>query len=243
MEPGKTGPLQIGFGFLNFADATSTNFMRGAWGGAPNVAEFDYYPSGYYDSAASFGTLPRPRRLRLSPAVNSRHYAPASLILPARAADQPADSRPADLLRRQPNGGARGDDQRRAAGAAARLVLNTPANSQFTAADDFRVDMFSISSYSSIGDDLRFGPGPRHGGQSGGRPARRRSPDLTAPSPQRRLAGAVLSHSNWLYTLERTSDFSPGRRYRDAPRHGGTSMTLQDTNAPPAQAFYRVRAD
>src|ERR1039458_2423508 len=35
MEPGKTGPLQIGFGLLNLAGATSTNFMRGAYGGAP----------------------------------------------------------------------------------------------------------------------------------------------------------------------------------------------------------------
>ncbi len=49
VEPGKTGPMEIGLGFLNLAGATSTNFMRGFWGGAPNVAEFDYYPAGYYD--------------------------------------------------------------------------------------------------------------------------------------------------------------------------------------------------
>ena len=49
VEPGKTGPLEIGVGFLNLAEATSTNFMRGAWGGAPDVAEFDYYTDGYYD--------------------------------------------------------------------------------------------------------------------------------------------------------------------------------------------------
>jgi len=30
VEPGKTGPLQIGIGLLNLAAATSTNFMRGA---------------------------------------------------------------------------------------------------------------------------------------------------------------------------------------------------------------------
>ena len=51
VEPGKTGPLEIGLGFLNLAEATSTNFMRGAYGGAPDVAEFDYYTSGYYDYA------------------------------------------------------------------------------------------------------------------------------------------------------------------------------------------------
>ena len=33
------------------------------------------------------------------------------------------------------------------------LVLNSPTNSNFAAADDYSVDMFSITSYSSIGDD------------------------------------------------------------------------------------------
>ncbi len=33
------------------------------------------------------------------------------------------------------------------------LVVNSPANSQFTPEDNFHVDMFSISSYSSAGDD------------------------------------------------------------------------------------------
>src|ERR1700679_1262031 len=42
VEPGKTGPLQLGFGFLNFnplnlMNATSTNFMRGDFGNAPDV--------------------------------------------------------------------------------------------------------------------------------------------------------------------------------------------------------------
>jgi hypothetical protein len=32
VEPGKTGPLQLGVGFLNYAGATSTNFMRGSFG-------------------------------------------------------------------------------------------------------------------------------------------------------------------------------------------------------------------
>src|SRR5690242_659345 len=49
VESGKTGPLEIGFGFLNFSGATNTSFMRGAYGSAPNVAEFGYYAHGYYD--------------------------------------------------------------------------------------------------------------------------------------------------------------------------------------------------
>ena len=82
VEPGKTGPLEIGFGFLNFAGATSTNFMRGAWGGAPNVAEFDYYPSGYYDYGGyHLAHRSELRRLRSSPGLNSQHYAPDPWLL------------------------------------------------------------------------------------------------------------------------------------------------------------------
>src|SRR6516164_11579869 len=42
-----TGPMQLALGFLNLADATDPGFQRGA-GVSPNVAEFDYYPSGYF---------------------------------------------------------------------------------------------------------------------------------------------------------------------------------------------------
>jgi len=48
-EPGKTGGMEFGIGFLNLGNATSTNFMRGVFGGAPSLAEFDYFPPGYYD--------------------------------------------------------------------------------------------------------------------------------------------------------------------------------------------------
>ena len=61
VEPGKTGPLQIGLGLLNLAVATSTNFMRGAWGSAPDVAEFAYYTSGYYDYGGRHLSFPRQR--------------------------------------------------------------------------------------------------------------------------------------------------------------------------------------
>jgi len=49
IEPGKTGGLEIGFGFFNFATATNTSFMRGSFGGAPNLMEFDYFPKGYFE--------------------------------------------------------------------------------------------------------------------------------------------------------------------------------------------------
>ena len=51
---GMTGGFEIGLGFLNFGDATGTNFLRGVFYpigapiGAINLVEFDYFPSGYF---------------------------------------------------------------------------------------------------------------------------------------------------------------------------------------------------
>src|SRR5258705_9508747 len=47
IEPGKTGPLEIGFGFFNLGMATNASFSRAFF--SPNVVEFDYFPYGYYD--------------------------------------------------------------------------------------------------------------------------------------------------------------------------------------------------
>jgi hypothetical protein len=243
-EPGKTGPLQIGFGFLNFAGATGTNFVRSAWGGAPNVAEFDYYPSGYYDYGFIWEVVPTMTPSFIS-GINSKHYAPASLDayeheLPTNqtvhvrlvysAASQTAS------LALTINGAPLAP--------LPDLVLNTPANSQFTAADDFRVDMFSISSYSSNGDD--FNSVLAHGTVD----------NLEVKAllvPVSRVTGAFtaegawlaqfFSHSNWFYTLERTTNLQSWIPVSETRRGNENDMVLQDTNAPATRAFYRVRAD
>jgi hypothetical protein len=245
VEPGKTGPLQIGFGFLNFTGATSTNFMRGAWGSAPNVAEFDYYPSGYYD----FGGYTWPIVPTATPSfisgINSQHYAPAYLDayeyeLPT---NQPVHvrltydgvSQTATLVMTT-NG--------MPLGTMPGLVLNSPTNSQFTGGDDFRVDMFSISSYSSTGDD--YDSVLAHGTVG----------NVVVMASLRsigRLSGAFTTngvwqaqffgHSNWLYTLECTTNFGSWTPVSPTLRGTEDDMILQDTNAVVAKSFYRVRAE
>ena len=42
-----TGPLSLALGFLNLTNAMDPGFERGA-GVSPNIAEFDYYPAGYF---------------------------------------------------------------------------------------------------------------------------------------------------------------------------------------------------
>ena len=52
-----------------------------------------------------------------------------------------------------------------------------------------------------------------------------------------------FTHSNWLYTLERTSDLKRWTPVSATLRGTEDNMSLQDTNPLPAQAFYRVRTD
>ena len=245
VEPGKTGPLQIGFGFLNFAGATSTNFMRGVWGGAPNVAEFDYYPAGYYD----FGGSPWPIVPTSTPsfisAVNSQHYAPA--YLDAYEYELPTNQTvhvrlTYDGLSQTATLAATTNGM--ALGTLPGLVLNSPTNSQFTGIDDFRVDMFSISSYSSTGDD--YDSVLAHGTVS----------NLQVTATLRaigRLSGAFTTNgvwqaqffgrSNWLYTLECTTNFGAWTRVSPTVRGTEEDMILHDTNAVGAGSFYRVHAE
>jgi len=244
LEQGKTAPLEIGFGFLDFAGATSPDFVRSAWGGAPNVAEFDYYPAGYFDFGGGYiyDIVPTTTPSFIS-GVNSKHYAPAALddyeyelptnqvvhlrftynglsqtaTLAVTTNGTPLETLPA-------------------------LVLNSPTNSQFTAADDFRVNMFAISSFSSADDVYSV---LAHGTVS--------NLVVTASlRPIGQLSGGFdangfwttqfFARSNWVYTLERTSDFGSWTNASATLRGTEDTMTLQDTNAPQAQAFYRVRA-
>ena len=48
--------------------------------------------------------------------------------------------------------------------------------------------------------------------------------------------------TNWLYVLERTTDFQHWSAASAIPGVSGT-MQLQDTNPPAANAFYRIHAE
>ena len=245
VEPGKTGPLEIGIGLLNLAQATSTNFMRGAYGGAPNVAEFDYYADGYYEDGGVIYPSPASTVPSFVPGTDPHHYAPVyvSVYETELPTNQTVHVRLAYT----------GGDQ------TARLsvttngvllsqlppqVLSDSGNSQVTPADNFRVDTFSISSYSSDGD--YFDSVLAHGAVD----------NLVVQAalvPVSEIAGAFtaggnwqaqfFTHTNWLYTLERTLDFKSWASVSATLRGTEDLMTLPDTNSLPAQAFYRVRAN
>jgi hypothetical protein len=244
VEPGKTGPLQIGFGFLNFTDATSRNFMRGAWGGAPNVAEVDYYPAGYYDFGGSIWPIVPTTTPSFISGVNSQHYAPEYLD----AYEYGLPTTQTIHLRLTYHGLSQtatlavttnGVPLETLPG----LVLNSSTNSQFTSADDFRVDMFSISSYGSNGDDydsvLAHGTVGNLVVTALLRPIGQLSGGFTSNGVWQ---AGFFGRSNWLYTLERTTDL--GSWMPVSPTFRGTedTMFLLDTNAVAVKAWYRVRA-
>ncbi len=244
VEPGKTGPLEIGFGFLNFTDAASTNFMRGAWGGAPNVVEFDYYPAGFYDFGGSLWPIAPTTTPSFISGVNSQHYAPEYLT--AYEYDLPTNQTihvrltydglgQTATLAVTTNG--------TPLATLPELVLNSPTNSQFTAVDDFRVDVFSISSYSSNGDDydsvLAHGTVGNLVVTATARPIGWVSGGFTSDGVWQ---VQFFGRSNWLYTLECATDLGSWAAVSPTVRGTGDNMVLGDTNAVAARAFYRVSA-
>ncbi len=241
VEPGKTGPLQLGFGFLNFTNATSAGFMRGVFGTVPNVAEFNYYPYGFYDFGGAIFEAAAATSPSFISGVNSFAYAPVNVSvynneLPTNqmvhitfrytASNQTA------VVRVTTNGVPMTSFPD--------LLLNS-ANG-FADSDDFRVDVFSISSYSSAGDD--YNSVLAHGTVD--------NIVIDLPPPVQNLTGAFSNgvwqaqfnaHLNWLYTLERTTNFVSWTDVSLPTSGNRTNLFLQDTNAVSDKAFYRVRAE
>lgn len=241
VEPGKTGPLQLGFGFLNSTNAMSANFMRGSFGNAPNVAEFDYYPDGFYDFGGFIFEAPAATFPSFISEADSTHYAPGNISiynneLPTNQTVQVTFAYTASnqtaVVTLTTNGISMGSFPS--------LVLDT--NNNFTESDEFHVNMFSISSYSSAGDD--FDSVLAHGTVD--------NIVVTLPPPVQNLTGAFSNgvwqaqfndHLNWLFTLERTTNFSSWEDVSLPTTGNRTNLFLQDANPVSDKAFYRVRAE
>jgi hypothetical protein len=243
VEPGKTGSMQLGFGFLNFAQATSGGFQRGAFGGAPNVAEFDYYAHGYYDYGGVIFDAPATTTPSFISGVDSFHYAPNNLGVYANELplEQPVHVRLVYAAASQTVTVTLTADGV-PLGPLPPLVLD-PAHG-FVAADDVRVDMFSISSYSSAGD--YFDSLLAHGSVANvslttqTRPVGAFNGALVAPGLWEAL---VFTRTGWTYTLERADDLQHWTAVSPATKGADADITLRDLDAPATRACYRVRAE
>jgi hypothetical protein len=238
-EPGKTGALEIGIGLFNFTGATRTNFMRGAFGGAPNVVEFDYFPAGYYEG---FGDV-APTTTATFVSNSGFAYAPTMftpyvLALPTNQTVHVSMNFTGGnqtlrlLVTTNSVSLATFPD----------IVLTDPKSAAFTGSDDFRLDAFSISSYSSAGDD--YDSVFAHGTIG--------NIVVTTPPPAiQNLKGSLSSNvwqvqfngrTNWQYALERSVDFQSWSTI-SAVTTGSVEITgLSETNSVTERAFYRVRA-
>lgn len=239
VETGKTGPLELGFGFLHQSDALSTNFMRGAYGSAPNVAEFNYYTYGYYN----FGGTIYPSPNTAAPGFISGtglDYAPEDLS--AYEVGLPTN----ETVHVQFT--FTGYNQ------TAVLVLTTNGvplaqlpplllpDGGFANTDNYQVDMISISSYSSFGD--AYDSVLAHGSVA-------HLAITTQINPVGALSGALtnnawqvqfFSRTNWTYVLQRSTDLVSWTNLGPATPGNGSLLLLEDSNPPPASACYRVSA-
>jgi len=109
---------------------------------------------------------------------------------------------------------------------------------------DFALDTLAVISYSGAGQDPSYVSSILAHGTVDNIVA-------TLPPPVRNLTGAFSNsiwqvqfdtYSNWLYTLQRSTDLISWSDASAAVAGTGDLTSLSDTNAIRNQAFYRVRA-
>lgn len=231
VNPAKPGTFEAAIGFFNLDQATKTNFFRGAGVNATygprNLVEFDFFPA--------FDTF-NPTIAQTLVGTNHTSWLYNHENLLELTAGQTfrvtmifsATTR--SLVTTLGNNAAQyGDTQ----------TIIVPA------AFEFRVTTLSISSYSDAIQPPPSGSILAHG-----------IVDnlilITPPPPVENLAGRFVgatwrvqfaSRTNWLYTLERTTDFVAWNNATSATLGNGVTLTLTDLNPAPSAAFYRVRAN
>jgi hypothetical protein len=229
-DTNKSSSFPIAIGFINLDRAGETNFIRGTGNNSPDLAELAYF----WDSG--FGATVWPTFADTNSTFNynsSSDYAIFALAageayhinMAYAASNQTVMATVTNLAS--------------ATGVRITQLLNT----NFA---DFRLGGVSISSYSDAGQDPQYaGSVLAHGIVD--------NIVVTIPAPPvQNLVSSLTTNglwsvqfegqTNWLYILERTSDFKSWTN-ASAPTLGESGlMTLVDTNFPAANSFYRVRA-
>jgi hypothetical protein len=224
--------FEMAISFLNLADATGPTFLRGTGVDSPNVVEFDYFPDpdGILDWGPSITTM-----MVDSVGTTSSHwsrgwFAPLAMPLNDQFHVEMVYTASDHTLRTSitDNG----------------LPFGPVPDAYLPATFlSFRVDHLAIASYSDangwgslladgIVDNLTVTATPRA--------AQRVSGSFVAGGVWQ---AQFLSHTNWLYTLERTTNFQSWTPVSETRRGNENDMALQDTNAPATGALYRVRTD
>jgi len=224
--PGKPYDFEAAIGFLNLANATQTNFSRGAGVnaiyGPDNLVEFDFFPAfSTYQPTISQVVVSTNNAWRYNNS-NQRDMTPGQSF----HVDMDYNGMTRTLATIVTNNGVQyGTTQ----------TILVPTNF------DFRVAAVSVNSYS---DQNATGSILAHG-----------TVDNFAitipPPPMQNLTGSFtngvwqaqfLSRSNWLYTLQRSADFQSWTNVSSATPGNATNLFVQDTSPPADKAFYRINA-
>lgn len=226
VDPNKPYAFELAFGFLNLEQALKSGFVRGTAANTPNLVEFTYFPD------TGFGAT-------ISPVLSTTH----SRFFPSF--NFPLELATGGLF------------HIKMTYSAARTALSTtitcngepfgpiqdallPDNTT-----DFRINAFSINSYSDAGQKAGF---------QGSLFAQGTIDNLILnfPDPPIRnlrfikvnnLDQAVFEGSpRWLYTLETSVDLATWQTAASPVPGGAVPIHITDTNAPTNLAFYRVKA-
>jgi hypothetical protein len=224
--------FELAVGFLNLAEATSTNFNRSTGENSPDLVEFTCFPATTYSDSTVWPVFVDTNSdFNWSGASDYAIYAPATgdwyhIVMTYTASNQTMVT---TMTNRAQTSGITIIDP---------LDL-TNTDYPFT---DFRVDTISVNSYQDDGfGDSLFAQG-----------AVANFVVTIPPPPVQNLIGAFsngvwqvqfISQSNWLYTLERTVDFISWSDASISIGGNGTTLFLPDTHPPTGKAFYRVSAE
>ncbi len=218
--------FELAIGFLNLAEATSTNFNRGTGANSPDLVEFTYFPDVGYGPTLWPVLVDTNSLFNWNGDSDYAIYAPIlgdwyHIVMTYTASNQTLVTTMTNF--EQTSG----------------ITIINQLMTNFT---DFRMDTISINSYQDDGwGDSIYAQGVMDNFVV-----------TVPPPPIQNLAGAFSngvwqvqfsSQSDWLYTLERSTDFQSWTAVSPATPGNGTNLVLPDTNQPADRAYYRVRAE
>lgn len=224
--------LQLSVGLLNYSDATDPGFSRPN-GFSPNIFEFDYFPEDPFGNPNIEAAM--------TDAAAITNY-PDFYFIYDTLPMNPGTTYHVSLAH------AAGDGTITATVLTNGQVYTTMpiVGNTGEVIGDFALDTVAIISYSGAGQDTNYPVGSilAHGTVD--------NLVVTLPPPVRSLSGGISNnvwqvqfntYSNWVYTLQRSTDLVSWSDASASVGGGGDGMSFSDTNALVNRAFYRVRAN
>lgn len=226
--PGKESAFQMAWGFLNYQTATNNNFLRGTGFNSPNILEFNHFPDmGIFGATLSTITISTNNDYGYGDHIEADDF-DTNVLYTIRIAFTVADQsiRTSMLSNNVPFG------------TVDVITLGTTFS-------DFRLDTFSISSYSDEGQDPMWAGSILANALVDNIVLELPAPpvqNLVITHQEQNVRATFVSQPGWHYVLERTTDFITWEPLIPAVSTEGGLMHLEDTNPSSTAAFYRVNA-